>query len=103
MTFLSGKLNQNIGNIEKKNTKNNIRPITDISQEIVMRKVPKAMFIDKLHRGAVSLCIGVTVIGTALFGVRIYRYFSVIKPMRQEQELKMIQEGSIDNAPTLKT
>jgi hypothetical protein len=68
-----------------------------------MKKAPKALLIDTLHRSAVMLCMGVTVIGTAFFGFRVYRYFTVVKPMRQQEELQMIQEGSIDNAPTLKS
>lgn len=59
--------------------------------------------MDKLHRGFVITCIGMTTYGMYLLGWRVHRYFTVIKPMKEQAELKMIQEGSNDNAPTLRT
>ncbi|XP_055906385.1 uncharacterized protein LOC129941712 [Eupeodes corollae] len=68
-------------------------------------RVNRISILDKLHRGAVYACIGVTAYGTFLLGVRVYRYFTVIRPERQRQELKMIEEGrhdNVDKAPELK-
>uniref|UniRef100_U5EQH1 Putative conserved plasma membrane protein n=1 Tax=Corethrella appendiculata TaxID=1370023 RepID=U5EQH1_9DIPT len=71
-----------------------------------MKKAAKNLLYDRLHRGVVYTCMGLTVVGCYLLSCRVYRYFTVIKPMKQEAELKMIQEGSyskLDTASTLKT
>ncbi|XP_073828055.1 uncharacterized protein [Musca autumnalis] len=47
--------------------------------------------LDKLHRGAVYACIGVTLYGTFLLGMRGYRYYTVVKP---ERERKLLEEGA---------
>lgn len=72
-----------------------------------MKKSPinRSNIFDKLHRGVVYACIGVTLYGTFLLGLRVHRYFNVVKPERQRQELKMIEEASsenLDKAPELK-
>lgn len=72
-----------------------------------MRKSPinRTTILDKLHRGAVYACIGVTLYGTMLLGMRVHRYFTVVKPERQRQELQSIEQGttdSLDKAPELK-
>lgn len=56
-----------------------------------MRKIPNGKILDKIHRGFVYTCIGLTLYGTALIGQRVYRYFSVVRPNREELELKMLQ------------
>lgn len=56
-----------------------------------MKKVPSAKILDKLHRGVVITCIGLTLYGTALIGHRAYRYLTVIKPERADRELKMLE------------
>lgn len=68
-------------------------------------RINRNTIFDKLHRGVVYTCIGVTLYGTFLLGLRIHRYITVIRPERQRQELKMIEEGShenLDKAPELK-
>lgn len=69
-----------------------------------MQKKPLAgsTLLDKLHRGAVYTCLGVTLYGTFLLGIRAYRYYTVVKPEREKNELKMITEDSHDNAKELK-
>uniref|UniRef100_A0A1L8DZV1 Putative cytochrome oxidase c assembly n=1 Tax=Nyssomyia neivai TaxID=330878 RepID=A0A1L8DZV1_9DIPT len=74
-----------------------------------MRKVPKRdMLFDKLHRGVVWTCMGITVYGTYLLGVRVYRYFTVIRPAQQQRELEMLKENAqpsaamLDKIPELK-
>uniref|UniRef100_A0A1B0DK92 Uncharacterized protein n=1 Tax=Phlebotomus papatasi TaxID=29031 RepID=A0A1B0DK92_PHLPP len=74
-----------------------------------MKKLPRReKLYDKLHRGVVWTCMGLTVYGTYLLGVRVYRYFTVIKPARQQRELEMIQENAtastamLDKIPELK-
>uniref|UniRef100_A0A1B0CV88 Cytochrome oxidase c assembly n=1 Tax=Lutzomyia longipalpis TaxID=7200 RepID=A0A1B0CV88_LUTLO len=74
-----------------------------------MRRLPKKdLLFDKLHRGVVWTCMGLTLYGTYLLGARVYRYFTVIKPARQQRELEMIQENAqastqmLDKIPELK-
>ncbi|XP_055693391.1 uncharacterized protein LOC129795885 [Lutzomyia longipalpis] len=74
-----------------------------------MRRLPKKdLLFDKLHRGVVWTCMGLTLYGTYLLGTRVYRYFTVIKPARQQRELEMIQENAqastqmLDKIPELK-
>lgn len=56
-----------------------------------MKKVPTSSILDKLHRGVVITCIGLTLYGTALIGHRVYRYFTVVKPQREISDLKMLE------------
>jgi len=57
-----------------------------------MRKIPKtSFFLDKLHKGVVVACIGLTLYGTGLIGFRVYRYFTVIKPQRDMADLQMLE------------
>ncbi|EDW00374.1 uncharacterized protein LOC6564609 [Drosophila grimshawi] len=62
--------------------------------------------LDKMHRGVVYACIGVTLYGTYLIGMRYYHYFTVIRPekkvMDQQAELKLLDEGAHDKAKELK-
>jgi Cytochrome oxidase c assembly len=71
-----------------------------------MRRAAKNQMLDRMHRGVVYTCLGLTAYGSYLLGMRVYRYFTVIRPQRQEEELRMIQAGAVsdlDKAPTLKT
>lgn len=56
-----------------------------------MKKVPKYRFLDLAHRGVVVTCIGLTLYGSWLLGHKVYRYFTIIKPRREEEELRIIQ------------
>lgn len=67
-----------------------------------MRKQARPSYIlDKLHKGFVCACVGVTMYGTYLLGWRFYRYFTVVKPRNEERELtnkqSLLAEGSSDN------
>ncbi|XP_011211920.1 uncharacterized protein LOC126760350 [Bactrocera neohumeralis] len=59
--------------------------------------------LDKLHRGVVYTCIGVTLYGTFLLGMRVHRYLTVVRPQRQAEQLKMIEEEGLDKAKTITT
>lgn len=61
-----------------------------------MRKYPKTLILDTLHKGAVWACIGVTLGGTALLGYRFYRYFAVVRPEREAYELKVLEVRIIE-------
>ncbi|GAB0091648.1 uncharacterized protein DMENIID0001_065040 [Sergentomyia squamirostris] len=74
-----------------------------------MRRLPnRDKLYDRIHRGFVWTCMGLTVYGTYLLGARVYRYFTVVKPERERRELEMIQENAqqsstlLDNIPELK-
>ncbi len=41
-----------------------------------MKKAPKTHILDRLHRGVVWTCIGLTAYGTYLLGWRVHRYFT---------------------------
>lgn len=69
------------------------------------------LILDKLHKGFVITCIGVTGYGCYLLGWRFYRYFTVIKPERQilasEEQKQLLAEGrgfneTLDTATELK-
>lgn len=66
------------------------------------KRVRTNNILDKLHRGAVYACVGVTLYGTFLLGMRAYRYYTVVKPEREKADLKMITEGAPDTAKELK-
>ncbi|XP_037935746.1 uncharacterized protein LOC119669796 [Teleopsis dalmanni] len=66
------------------------------------RRIKTSSILDKLHRGFVYTCIGVTLIGTYALGERVYRYFTVVRPQRKQEELKMIEGDMQDKAPALK-
>lgn len=78
----------------------------------MLRKTARAnAILDKLHKGVVCACVGITLYGTYLFGWRIHRYFTVIKPQKDQKQLmekqNLLAEGSSDMlkdmAPQLKT
>lgn len=41
---------------------------------------------DKLHKGFVVGCIGMTLYGSYLLGLRVHRYFTVIRPAKLEAD-----------------
>lgn len=67
-----------------------------------LKKRPNIHILDRLHKGFVIACIGVTAYGTYLLGWRVHRYFTVIQPAKKEHELRMIKEKD-DSAPVLRT
>lgn len=77
---------------------------------MAMRRAPRnsGAILDRLHRGAVWTCIGLTLYGSYLTGMRVYNYFTVIRPMKKQQELEFLKEGavpepvSLDSAKELK-
>lgn len=53
--------------------------------------------LNKVHRGIVWGCIGLTGYGFYLAGLRVYRYQTVLKPLGEERkkqkELELLAEG----------
>ncbi|XP_053696406.1 uncharacterized protein LOC128743769 [Sabethes cyaneus] len=81
-----------------------------------MRKQSKNQLLDRLHRGVVYTCIGVTLWGSWVLGTRLYHYYTVVKPARRAEELRMLEAGAstgpalasatggqLDTAPTLRS
>lgn len=66
------------------------------------RRANSYNIIDKLHRGAVWMCIGVTVGGTCILGARLWNYYMYEKPERKRLELqKLEQQATEDKAKQL--
>ncbi|XP_050087494.1 uncharacterized protein LOC126572317 [Anopheles aquasalis] len=68
-----------------------------------MKRQAKNVLLDRMHRGVVYTCMGLTLYGSYMLGVRVYRYFTVIKPARQAEELRMLEAGATKQAPNLDT
>jgi len=53
--------------------------------------------LNKVHRGIVWSCVGLTCYGFYLAGLRVYRYHTVLKPLGEErrrlQEIELLKEG----------
>lgn len=78
----------------------------------MQKKMRSSVILDRLHRGAVYTCLGLTAYGGYLLGWRVYRYFTVIKPARDQQQIMskehLLSEGSsekllVDPAHTIRT
>lgn len=64
---------------------------------MLLKSRTRNKIFDRLHYGAVTLCIGVTVLSTVGVGYFGYVYFTQVKPQRKLEQLKMIQEGAHNN------
>lgn len=68
-------------------------------KRLKMKKKPsKNLFFDRLHKGVVIACIGLTLYGLIGFGERWYNYAYVFKPEMQRRQLlekeKLLSEGA---------
>lgn len=61
------------------------------------RRVSGYNFLDKLHRGAVYVCMGVTVAGSSILVARLWNYYMYEKPERKRLQLKMQEEQALAN------
>lgn len=63
-----------------------------------MKKYARNVLYDKLHRGGVLVCIGLTLYGSVLLGDHFYKYFKYVKPQieaaKQAAEKELLAEGS---------
>lgn len=63
-----------------------------------MRKYAKNLLYDKLHRGAVLVCVGLTLYGSVILGDHVYKYFRYVRPRIQASkaaaEQELLSEGS---------
>ncbi|CAG4980019.1 unnamed protein product [Colias eurytheme] len=63
-----------------------------------MKKYPRTALYDKLHRGFVICCVGLTIYGSVILGEHFYRYFRYMKPQieasKAAAEKELLAEGS---------
>jgi len=68
--------------------------------------------LNKIHRGIIWGCVGLTCYGFYLAGLRVYRYQTVLKPLgeerRKQKELELLREGQdqsefLPEAPSVNT
>lgn len=57
-----------------------------------MKKVSKTTILDKLHRGFVWTCMGVSLTGVAYIGLIGWNYYMYVKPHRVAEGLRTQQE-----------
>ncbi|KAL4712269.1 hypothetical protein ACJJTC_004031 [Scirpophaga incertulas] len=57
-----------------------------------MKKYARNQLYDKLHRGGVIACIGLTLYGTVLLGDHFYKYFKYVRPQIQATKAVAEQE-----------
>ncbi|VVC93714.1 unnamed protein product [Leptidea sinapis] len=66
----------------------------------IMKKYPRTVIYDKLHRGFVYTCIGLTLYGTVILGEHFYRYFRYVRPQieasKAAAERELLLEGSAE-------
>ncbi|KYN06153.1 hypothetical protein ALC62_02914 [Cyphomyrmex costatus] len=51
----------------------------------------KERVYDKIHKGAVSICMGVTAISSLYLCYKVYEYFRYIRPLKKVQN-KLIED-----------
>lgn len=65
-----------------------------------MKKQARNLLYDKLHRGGVLVCIGLTLYGSVLLGDHFYKYFMYVRPRiqasKEAAERELLAEGSAD-------
>ncbi|KOB52244.1 putative secreted protein [Operophtera brumata] len=65
-----------------------------------MKKYARSLLYDKLHRGSVLVCIGLTLYGSVLLGDHFYNYYRYVKPQieaaKQAAQRELLSEGSAD-------
>lgn len=63
-----------------------------------MKKHARSLLYDKLHRGSVLVCIGLTLYGSVLLGDHFYNYYRYVKPQieaaKRAAERELLSEGS---------
>lgn len=65
-----------------------------------MKKYARNVLYDKLHRGTVLVCVGLTLYGSVLLVDHFYKYFKYVKPQIQAAKeaaaKELLSEGSSD-------
>lgn len=65
-----------------------------------MKKYARNVLYDKLHKGVVLCCVGLTLYGSVIIGNHFYRYYRYVKPQidaaKASAEKELLAEGSSD-------
>ncbi|XP_011548268.3 uncharacterized protein LOC105380415 [Plutella xylostella] len=65
-----------------------------------MRKQARTLIYDKLHKGVVLTCVGLTLYGTVILGDFVYRHFMYVRPKiqaaKEAAEKELLSEGAAD-------
>jgi hypothetical protein len=80
---------------------------------MIIKRRTRNRIVDILHKGVVLACVGTTLYGCVLLGLRLHKYFTVIKPQQKLKEIEdnkhLLREGTEssdsalqDSAPELK-
>jgi hypothetical protein len=80
---------------------------------MIIKRRTRNQIVDTLHKGVVLACVGATVYGCVLLGLRVHKYFTVTKPQQKLKEIEankhLLREGAEssdsalqDSAPELK-
>ncbi|OWR51788.1 hypothetical protein KGM_213445 [Danaus plexippus plexippus] len=64
-----------------------------------MKKYARNLIYDKLHRGAVLCCVGLTLYGSLILGEHVYTYFTVVRPRIQANKAAAERELLAEGAP----
>lgn len=62
-----------------------------------MKRPIQSQLVDRMHRGFVYTCMGLTAYGGYLLGLRVYRYFTVIKPETHAYQQQLLKHGGLAN------
>lgn len=73
------------------------------------RPIQPNQLVDRMHRGFVYTCLGLTAYGGYLLSLRVYRFFTVIQPETKAYQQQLLKHGGLkrdesaaDNVPQLK-
>ncbi|KYM88564.1 hypothetical protein ALC53_03047 [Atta colombica] len=55
------------------------------------KKRRKERLFNRLHKSTVSVCMGVTAIGTFFIGYKVYEFFRYVRPLHQVQS-KLVED-----------
>lgn len=65
---------------------------------MIIKRRTRNQIVDTLHKGVVLACVGVTLYGCVLLGLRAYKYFTVTQPQQKLKEIEdnkhLLREGA---------
>lgn len=66
----------------------------------------KELLYDKMHKGAVNVCMGITAIASLILGYKAYEYFRYVRPVHLAQtklaQDELLLEGrNVEDSPNV--
>lgn len=58
-----------------------------------MKRQARNALMDKAHKGFVWACLGLTAYGSYLIALKVHRYITVVRPLKQAYEKELLQKG----------